>query len=226
MRFLKLLLGDMQFQLKYGFYFLYVLFGIVYIALLMIFPDAWREKAASIMIYSDPAALGLFFMGAIVLLEKSERVLNALAVSPVKTIEYILSKVVSLAVISVVVSFVLAVVAGSSNIFILLLSVALTSGIFTLLGLIVATKIESLNQYLMATVPLEVLCFVPPLIYLFCPAPVLRFYPLSSSMALITGSTHNGGYDIAILMFVFALLLVLTHGATEKMWKRLGGVKL
>ncbi|MCP1103718.1 fluoroquinolone transport system permease protein [Aequitasia blattaphilus] len=226
MRFIKLLLGDMRFQIKYGFYFLYVTFSVVYIMLLLVFPEAWREKAASVMIYSDPAALGLFFMGAIVLLEKSERVLNALAVSPVTTIEYILSKVLSLAVISVLVSLVLAVVADSNNIPMLLLSVALTSGIFTLLGLIVATRISSLNGYLMATVPVEIICFVPPLIYLFYPADILRFYPLSSSMALITGSTHGAGYDIAILALVFTLLLVLAYGSTEKMWKRLGGVKL
>jgi fluoroquinolone transport system permease protein len=216
----------MRFQLKYGFYFLYALFAVVYVTLLLIFPEAWREKAASMMIYSDPAALGLFFMGAVVLLEKSERVLNALAVSPVTTIEYILSKVLSLALISVLVSLVLAVVADSGNIPMLLLSVALTSGIFTLLGLIIATKTSSLNGYLIATVPLEVLCFVPPLIYLFYPANILRFYPLSSSMALITGSTHSTGYDVIILLIVFALLFVLAHGATEKIWKMLGGVKL
>jgi len=108
----------------------------------------------------------------------------------------------------------------------LLFSVALTSGIFTLIGLIAATKINSLNQYLIATVPLEVLCFVPPLIYLFYPTDILRFYPLSSSMSLITGNTHNAVYDVVILVLVFACLLVIAYGATEKMWKRLGGVKL
>ncbi|MGF6989514.1 fluoroquinolone transport system permease protein [Lachnospiraceae bacterium PM6-15] len=226
MRFIKLLLGDIRFQMKYGFYLLYLTFSAVYIMLLLVFPETWREKVVSLMIYSDPAALGLFFMGAIVLLEKSERVLNALAVSPVTTIEYILSKVLSLAAISTLVSLVLAVVAGSNNVPMLLLSVALTSGIFTLLGLIVATKINSLNGYLMATVPLEILCVVPPLIYLFCPTKLLRFFPLCSSMVLITGSVHSAGYDIAILGLVFALLLVLAYSSTEKMWKRLGGVTL
>ena len=226
MRFIKLLLGDIRFQIKYGFYFLYVAFGIVYIALLMVFPETWREKAASVMIYSDPAALGLFFMGAIVLLEKSERVLNALAVSPITTIEYILSKVLSLAIISVLVSLALALVAGRENILLLLISVTLTSGIFTLLGLIVAPKITSINQYLMAVVPLEILCFVPPLIYLFYPTDILRFYPLSSSINLIAENVRNAGYDLVILALVFACLFVIAYGAIEKMWKRLGGVKL
>ncbi|MFR1297115.1 MAG: hypothetical protein ACLSBH_17740 [Coprobacillus cateniformis] len=50
---------------------------------LVILPETWQETVASLMIYSDPAAMGLFFMGAIVLFEKSQRVLNSLAVSPI-----------------------------------------------------------------------------------------------------------------------------------------------
>lgn len=70
------------------------------------------------MIYSDPAAMGLFFMGAIVLLEKSQRVLNSLAVSPVKVSEYILSKVISLGVISSIVAMFIAITLNLDNIII------------------------------------------------------------------------------------------------------------
>jgi fluoroquinolone transport system permease protein len=52
------------------------------------------------MIFSDPAAMGLYFMGAIVLFEKSERVLSAIAVSPVKPREYVLSKLCSIGIVS------------------------------------------------------------------------------------------------------------------------------
>ncbi|HBF6649319.1 TPA: ABC transporter permease, partial [Clostridioides difficile] len=100
MRLKNLILGDIKFQFKYGFYFLYLFLSIIYICIINVFPTFMREKIAIIMIYSDPAAMGLFFMGAIVLLEKSQRVLNSLAVSPVKVSEYILSKVISLGVIS------------------------------------------------------------------------------------------------------------------------------
>ncbi len=226
MRFIKLLLGDIRFQFKYGFYFMYVVFCVAYIWILLFFPAAWRQKAACMMIYSDPAALGLFFMGAIILLEKSERVLNALAVSPLTIMEYILSKVISLAAISTLVSLVLAIVAGSDNIPVILLSVVITSGIFTLLGLIIAAKINSLNQYLIATVPLEIICFVPPLIYLFYPADILRWHPLNSSMRLINGSTNHTACDMMILILIFLILFLIAHRTTQKMWKTIGGVKL
>ncbi|MBA4700096.1 MAG: ABC transporter permease [Ruminococcus sp.] len=226
MRIIKLILGDIHFQFKYGFYFIYILFSALYVFLLFIFPETWREKAVSIMIYSDPAAMGLFFMGAIVLLEKSQRVLNALAVSPVKAIEYVIAKTISLMLISVLVSLVLAFVAGLRNIPEVLLATALTSMIFTLLGLIAATKINSLNQYIIMTAPLELICFIPPAIYLFVPSVIMQWYPLNGSMALISNSSRNPLRDITMLLIVIICLFMIAQRATMKMWKSLGGVKL
>ncbi len=226
MRLVKMILGDVRFQFKYGFYFIYAVFSTLYVFLLLIFPETWREKAASIMIYSDPAAMGLLFMGAIVLLEKSQRVLNALAVSPVKVSEYIKAKAVSLVFISVLVSLVLALMGGLKNIPVVLITTALTSIIFTLLGLIVATKISSLNQYIIATVPLEIICFVPPIIYLFVPTAIMRWYPLNGSIALISNSSQDPLYDIAVLLIVIVCLFIVAQRATAKMWRSLGGIKL
>ena len=79
----SLILSDIRFQFRYGFYTIYLVFTLVYVGLLFALPNAWRTDAALIMIFTDPAAMGLFFMGAIVLFEKNERVLDSLAVSPV-----------------------------------------------------------------------------------------------------------------------------------------------
>ncbi len=226
MRIIKLILGDIHFQFKYGFYFIYIVFCTLYVFLLFIFPEAWREKAVSIMIYSDPAAMGLFFMGAIVLLEKSQRVLNALAVSPVKVIEYVISKVVSLMLISVLVSLVLAFMAGLRNIPEVLLATALTSMIFTLLGLIAAAKINSLNQYIIMTVPLELICFVPNILFLFAPSVIMRWYPLNGSIALISNSSLNPLYDISMLLIITICLFMIAQRTTTKMWRSLGGITL
>lgn len=56
--------------------------------------------------------MGLFFMGAIVLLEKSQRVNCALAVSPARDCEYMLAKLFSLAVIGLLVGGILAIAGG------------------------------------------------------------------------------------------------------------------
>ncbi len=48
---------------------------------------------------------GLYFMGAIVLFEKASGCWTAIAVSPVKTYEFMLSKLLSIGAISVIVGF-------------------------------------------------------------------------------------------------------------------------
>jgi fluoroquinolone transport system permease protein len=201
-------------------------FSALYVFLLFVFPESWRRNAVSIMIYSDPAAMGLFFMGAIVLLEKSQRVLNALAVTPVKVSEYIAAKVISLLLISLLVSLLLALAAELQNILMVLISTTLTSIIFSLLGMIAAARINSLNQYAIVTSPIEIICFVPPIIFLFAPSSALRFFPLSGSISLIANNSQNILLDVGILLAVIVCLWFIAYRSTLKMWKELGGMKL
>ena len=86
-----LILGDIRQQYKYGFYALYTLFTLVYITVLRILPMPWKELCTTTLIFSDPVLIGLMFMGAIILFEKSEKVMQALAVSPISIHAYILS---------------------------------------------------------------------------------------------------------------------------------------
>ena len=115
MRLGRLICGDIHFQWKYGFYFIYFILTVLYVCGIAALTGHWKTDIASIMIYSDPAAMGLFFMGAIVLLEKSQKVLNAMVVSPVKVSEYILSKTVALIAISTVIAMILGFVSGSNQ---------------------------------------------------------------------------------------------------------------
>ena len=136
MKLRRLVCGDIHFQWKYGFYFIYFVLTVIYVFGITALPDNWKHNAAAIMIYSDPAAMGLFFMGAIVLLEKSQKVLHAIAISPAKVSEYILAKVFSLMFISCVVALILGIAAGNRNLSGIIIGTALTSSIFTMLGML------------------------------------------------------------------------------------------
>ncbi len=148
MRLRSLFLLDMRFQARYGFYFLYTVLTIIYVIVLFALPENWREKAVAILIFSDPASMGLFFMGAIVLLEKSQHTPCAFAVSPVRVVEYVIAKVGSLSAISLVVAAILALAAGVDHLPMVLLGTVISSAVFTLLGMIIATRINSLNQFI------------------------------------------------------------------------------
>lgn len=226
MRFRHLLLWDMRFQARYGFYLLYGFLTALYLLLLVSLPQSWKENAAAILIFSDPAAMGLFFMGAIVLLEKSQRVTSFFAVSPLSALEYVCAKVLSLNAIGLLVAAVLAAAAGCPSLPSMLVGTFLSSVFFTLTGILIATKITSLNQFLLATVPVEILAFVPAILHLFGIAPAfLRFFPPNVCMDLIAGR----GFSVIGLVFTAALILLLFVAACRcvmKMWISAGGVKL
>lgn len=187
MRLKSLFLSDMRFQAKYGFYFLYAVLTAIYVTVLFMLPESWKEKAAAILIFSDPASMGLFFMGAIVLLEKSQHTPCAFAVSPVRAAEYVIAKVSSLSAISLAVAVILASAARADNIHIILFGTVISSVIFTLLGIIAAARIAGLNQFILRTVPIEIVCFVPAILHLFKITPAwCGYYPVNACMDMIS----------------------------------------
>jgi fluoroquinolone transport system permease protein len=227
MRAKALLAGDIRFQYQYGFYLLYLIFSVLYISLIFLLPTAWRAKAVILMIFSDPAAMGLYFMGAILLFEKSERVLDSIAISPVKPGEYVLAKLLSIALISTGVGLLLGVTGGVlSDLATFLGGVFFGSCLFSAVGLMLAVKIATLNQFIIATIPAELLINLPAIAYLFGWKPRwLIWHPgvciielcQNGPDVLATGVILIGWTAVAVR---FACLLM-----TEN-FKSLGGVKL
>ncbi|MEA4847348.1 MAG: ABC transporter permease [Clostridiaceae bacterium] len=227
MRIKALLLGDIRFQFKYGFYFIYLIFATIYISLLYALPVAWRERAAILMIFTDPAAMGLYFMGAIILFEKSERVLNSIAISPVKPMEYVVSKLFSIALISTAVGLLIGFGGGViSNPFFFVLGVFLGSCLFSSVGLMVAANIASLNQFVVATIPAELVINLPAIAWLFgWKQGWLMLHPGVCIIELC----QNGGSAFpaaVILVFWTTLSAILALHVIEKSLRSLGGAKL
>ena len=72
MRTINVIKGDIRFQIKYGFYLLYFIMIILYMILLSMLSGDIKEIVTAVCVYSDPAAMGMFFMGAMALLEKTD----------------------------------------------------------------------------------------------------------------------------------------------------------
>jgi len=227
MRMKSMIFSDIRFQFRYGFYAIYGILTLVYIGLLYALPAAWRGDAALLMIFTDPAAMGLFFMGAIVLFEKSERVLNSIAVSPVTPAEYVLSKLVSIGAIATLVAVVIGAAAGViRNIGLFVFSVFVCSCLFSALSLIVACKIKTLNQFFLAVVPIEVLTTVPAVLWMFWfPSNVWLLHPGVGMLMLCTGRGHAALAMLSLLVWTAAAVLAAVR-TVDKMLQSVGGKKL
>lgn len=225
MRISALIREDIRLQLRHGFYALYTILTIFYILLLSAVPAAWNHTVAAFAIFFDPATMGLFFMGAMMLFERNQRIHQALAVSPVSPNEYICGKLSSFGLISLLVAAVLALCSHSS-LFPVLAGTLLASFMFTLLGIIAASHIKSLNQFLLLSVPLESICYIPLLAYLLgYMQKSLSLFPTSVCMDLILNKPISA-FGIILALAVLLLLFVAARRSLAAMWKKEEGAKL
>jgi fluoroquinolone transport system permease protein len=177
--------------------------------------------------------MGLFFMGAIVLFEKSERVLDSVAISPVKPVEYVLSKLCSITVISTAVGLLIGIFSNDikdirdiSYVFNIIIGVFLGSCLFSAIGLIIASKITTLNKFIIATIPFELIINIPAMIYLFgFKNKWLLLHPGACMIEICTNG-ENALISILILLIWLFLFVLLAYTSVKKMLQSLGGVKL
>lgn len=190
MKLKSLILGDIRQQYKYGFYALYTLFTLVYITVLRILPMPWKELCTTTLIFSDPVLIGLMFMGAIILFEKSEKVMQALAVSPISIHTYILSKVISIGLISLLSGVLIALFSGMEHSYIhLAVGIMLGSALFTLVGISLSAFISTMNNFMLIMVSTLIISVAPISVYTMgYKSGVMLLHPSISLIELMSGN--------------------------------------
>ena len=96
-----LLKKEITLQWRQGFWLVYFVFTAIYIIVLLNLPEKSRMLVSLILILTDTTMLGVIFIGALVLLEKQQSVIQSLFVPPLKPAQYIWSKTLSLTLIAV-----------------------------------------------------------------------------------------------------------------------------
>ncbi|MEN1760382.1 ABC transporter [Anoxynatronum sibiricum] len=191
MRAFSIFTFDIRYQIKYGFYFLYAVISLLYLSILLFLPESMARPAAAIIILTDPAALGFFFIGGMILLERGEGLHTYFSILPTLNREYVLSKVLSLSIISTMVALFIAGIMFRSEVNYLLLSLGVFAGasVFTLFGLAVGTVAKSINHYFVISVPVGILLMGPAfLIYLDLNNFLIEILPATLLLRLIYAS--------------------------------------
>lgn len=210
MRLLNAIRADMRFQMKQGFYLVYVLITIIYLILLSFLPKDVLSLALPLVVFSDPSVLGLFFIGGIIMLEKAQGVLSVLVVSPLRTTEYVLSKVISLALVSVLAAFAITGLSNYENVnwLLLLLSTALTSGIFTLCGIMINAGCRTVNQYMLKSIPYMLLFVLPCLSLIGFPGSwAFTIVPSVAALRLMLGAYAGVSFFEAVALSFYLIVM-------------------
>lgn len=227
MKILKLLMGDTRFQYKYGFYFVYLVFALMYVVLIKVLPVSWTNTVALLLIFSDPSALGLIFMGAIIHLEISEKTINSLYIAPIKPSDYLVAKLLSIALISIVVGLFIGVtVQAIENYFLFTLGLLIGSMIFSTLGLIIAFKTSTLNQFFISIIPVMILIIIPGAAYqLGLNNPLFLFHPGIAIMELLSAGNYIL-FSLTILLFWLYIVILIANKILIRKFKEGSGGRI
>ena len=143
---------DLLRQFRYNIIYAALLVTLIYILILLNLPDGpYREKMLVFLIFNDPAALGMLFIGSLFLFERSENTLPALWVTPLSVQHYVLSKTLTLSAIATLSALAMGLGGYGWNFrYVFFVSaIGLTASLFTLLGMAAVVSCKNFNQYLL-----------------------------------------------------------------------------
>jgi fluoroquinolone transport system permease protein len=165
------------------------------------------------LIYSDPAGLGLFFIGGIIMLERRQGIINYLIVTPLLVKDFILSKVITLSTLAVVVSLIITYFSSierSVNYIVLTTSTFFAANFFTTIGILIAINCSSLNEYFTKIIPWMILLSLPCLGLISQPSNIfISVFPSVASLQLVIGAFHGISFVRYFLLTTYLLIFNL-----------------
>ena len=214
----------MRFQLRHGFYLAYLLVTAAYVVVLRIVPTATRSALTVALVFSDASVLGFFFVGGSVLLERDQRVLESLFVTPLHITEYVLAKIASLALLSLAVSVAIVLIGYGvpRHPLIFVLGTLLGSVVAVLIGLLISTRARHLNGYFGLSF-VYVPFFVLPVLHVsgLWTTPIVYLMPPYAALVLIAHGFFGGQWwQVLYGVLVQAVGIVVLFRMTNVWFRR------
>ena len=159
---------DVTLQFRHGFYYataFVLIFCVVVVSRIPSLNLSWLLPA---LLLGNLLLNTFYFIGGLILLEKGEGTLEAQVVTPLRTWEYLASKVGTLALLGLVENtvIVMLLVGLGFNLLLLAASLVLTAAIYCLAGVIAVVRYHSINEYLMPSVLYTSILLAPLLSYI------------------------------------------------------------
>lgn len=232
--FLRRVALEIAIQKRAGFYLVYMLMTLFFFSFLLLVPESWRSRTLGLIILMDPAFMGFYFAGALILLEKDQGVLSVLQTQGQGFADYWMQKVISILILAFSavavltasatwIGFVSPTISGLSR---LTLGLLLAVPVFYSFGLAIAGRFPRIIDYFLWS-SILMLPFMFPLLELFGLS-VSWFgllSPVWGSMVLIS-SAFESSPELPVLMLAVLSLLgwnILAYRLARKGFSALCG---
>lgn len=198
---------ELRLQWRHATLPVYLGVAVLFIVVLRLIPEDARDLWAPLFIFVDPSSIGFFFVGGLVLLERMDGTLSAYGVAPVSLGTRLAAKTLGLSLYATLAGYGIALGAGLPFDPVLLgLGTFLTAVFFTFLGLLFATRFQTLNGYFIVGGTLISPIYLPFLPYFgLHDAPWYRLFPTDAGLRLIAGA--YGGMPWSEVLIALTVLL-------------------
>ena len=207
---------DIRLQIRNGFYYAAGFVAAINILILAQLPSAALAYWMPPLILSNLLINTFYFIAGQVLLEKGEGTLHAQVVTPLKNSEYLISKVLSLTLLSLAENLLIVLIGYGMefNIILLVLGMVGAAAMYTLCGFLAVSRYSSINEYLFPSF-LYTLAFIPPFLsYAGLEGSWLYLHPLQAPLVLLQGAftgmgvgnlTYGAFYSVLWVVVLFIL---------------------
>ncbi|MCK5198960.1 MAG: hypothetical protein KAR21_11445, partial [Spirochaetales bacterium] len=93
-----LTLYNIKLQFRQGFYYAWIFITMLYIIMLYFLPENIKIIILPLIMLSEPSTFAMIFTGAIVLLERDDKMFENLFITPLPVRTYIYSKMISMTI--------------------------------------------------------------------------------------------------------------------------------
>ncbi len=162
---LRLVLWDVRVQSREHIYLFTAFTTAAFAMVVALLPKSAPPTAVTAILLLDPAVIGMGFVGGLVLLERSQNMPPALAITPASPAHYVLAKLLTFAALTIAGGLAIVLVAWwpPSVSLLLRMGLALTfTGVLAVLGgLVMVATAHSLNHLIARAFPVSIVVELP-----------------------------------------------------------------
>lgn len=211
------IIWDLKLIVKYNIATIAFSITAIYVLIFFIFDMQGLEKITAILIFSDPVMYGYLFISVMILFEKDAGTLRAIAITPLTTRRYILSKGVAFTVLAMVTSTIMLVSSRPLHINYLyfFLAVIFSSFLFVFIGIISISRVNNFNQFIVI-IPIVLAPVCLPFLNYFNITESIWLYVIPTQACLVlfeasVSSIDNWKIIYAILYLIFWIYLTYLY---------------
>jgi fluoroquinolone transport system permease protein len=226
-RLVNTFLGDIRIQFRNGFYYAVLFVVSLWVILFWRLPGLGLGEIWPVLLFTNLVITTFYFMGGLLLLEKGEGTLAAQVVTPLRSWEYLASKMLTLGLLAVLENLLLTVFIFGTGFkaLPLVLGLALAGVMYTLLGFLVVARYDSINEYLLPSMLYIMLLSLPVAPFFGLKLPwlvwLLYLHPLQAPLVMIQAAFQP--VQIWQILYAFsysALMLTLIYSLALKAFGR------